>query len=239
MAKLPSGATLLLPLMVWVGGCHSPEPDTTLVSANSFGNPAAVASQHHVAFAPAPIEVAARVDLLGRKIVAANPQAGVRPIFRTIGSDQPEIFHNGTTEIDVTTGLVQQCRTEGELAAVLCVELGKMVAEREALAAPRSRQPAPRPPDEVRIGNDYGGSFGAPDQTHLAELAKYDQERRAQSAAPPPPPDPQVLAAIYLKKAQFSESDLQQVAPLLSAAAGHGTIEKQLTAPGPVQLGKP
>ena len=86
MAMLRCVAVLLLPALLVLGGCQSAQPDLPLVSANSFGNPAPSAPNHQVAYAPAPIEVAARVDLLGRKIVAANPQAAVQPLFRTIGS---------------------------------------------------------------------------------------------------------------------------------------------------------
>ena len=103
-----------------------------------------------------------------------------------------------------------------------------MVSEREALAAPRTRRPYQRPPDEVRIGNDNAGAFGPPDETHLAELAKFDGGRRAEST-PPPPPDPQVLARIYLQKAQFTAGDLEQATLLLNTAAGNNTLQKQLT----------
>jgi len=174
------------------------------------------------------------VDAVGRQVLTANPQLGMRPLFRTIGAPQAEVFHRGTTEIDVTEGLVKQCGTDGQLAAVLCTELGKMVAEREALAGARARTPEREPPMDVRIGNDYAGPAGSPDQTHLAELGKYDRERRRAVAPPPPPPDPQSLANTYLTKAGFPATDLDAVAPLLKLAAEHSTFEKQMTnAPPP------
>src|SRR5580765_5242411 len=76
---------------------------------------------------PASTEAAARVDCVGRKILASNPQLALRPMFRTIGAPQAEIFHRGTNDIFITEGLVRQCTTEGQLAAILCTELGKAV----------------------------------------------------------------------------------------------------------------
>ncbi|MBV9122517.1 MAG: M48 family metalloprotease, partial [Planctomycetes bacterium] len=140
---------------------------------------------------------------------------------------QPEIFHKGTQEVYITEGLVKQCQTDGQLAAVLCHELGKMVSEREALAGPKVLHPDRPPPIEVPIGNDNIG--GTPDLTGLAERAKF-------SPHPPPaspvgvslPPDPNVLARGYLAKAQFSEAELDNVQALLAAAAQNCSLERQL-----------
>lgn len=228
------GVSLLLSVVL-AAGCVSQESQTPLVSSNPFGNPPPVVPRTAASYAPAPTELAARVDLLGRKLLAANPQAGVQPIFRTIGAPQAEIFHNGTIEIDITSGLVQQCTTEGQLAAVLCHELGKMVSEREVVAGPAVRRPERRPPIDVPVGNDNAGSFGPPDETRLAELAKFDRERRVTQAAPLLPPDPDKLARIYLGRAQFAETELDQAAPLLRAAAGNAAFEKQMTSPAPAR----
>jgi hypothetical protein len=184
-------------------------------------------------YTPASVESAARVDRLGRQILAANPQVGVKPLFVTIGAPQPELFHRGTAELAVTEGLVRQCATDGQLAALLCVELGKMVAEREALSAPQARKPDRQPPPDLRIGGS-DGMFGAPDMTHQAELSRYDPPRR-RDAAPPTPPDPQQLAKIYLNKAGFQAFELDQAAPLLGAAQSSSSLEKQLTQPGPAR----
>ena len=222
-------------LLMMAGGCLSQESDTTLVAANPFDHTTVIRPPTGTSLAPAPVEVAAQVDLLGRKIIAANPQMGVQPLFSTIDAPKPEIFHYGTSEIVITEGLVKQCQTEGELAAVLCHELGKMVSEREALATPKARAPERQPPPEVRVGNDHGGSLGAPDQTYLAELAKYGKDRRREPAVPLPPPDPQRLARAYLKNASYSERELDQVTSLLREAAGNNTFEKQFTSPAPTR----
>src|SRR5262249_38931906 len=144
-------------------GCFGPEARTTLVPGDTFGNTPVVPPARHASYAPAPTEVAAHVDKVGRGLLAANREIGVRPPFITSGAPQPETFHKGTAEIDITEGLVKQCATDGQLAAVLCHELGKMVAEREKLAGPEVRRPERLPPQEVRVGSDNAGSFGPPD----------------------------------------------------------------------------
>jgi predicted Zn-dependent protease len=204
-------------------GCMSEEP-TALVPSDPFHPPRATPPAR-TSFAPPSTAAAARVDTLARKILQANPQAGVRPWFRTIGAPQPEIFHVSTGEIDITEGLVNQCKTDDELAAVLCHELGKMVAEREVLAG--SRRPDRTPPPEVRVGNDYPGATSSADLTRLAELGKFEKEH-PRRPVPVQPPDPQVLARRYLTKAGFEEKTLDAVAPLLQAAAANTTFEKQL-----------
>jgi hypothetical protein len=226
--------TACVPVLLATAGCLSESNKTTLVPASPFGQPVVTPPRTHASYAPANTEAAARVDTLGRKLLAANPQAGVKPVFRTIGAPQPEVFHSRTAEIDITEGLVTRCKTDAELAAVLCVELGKMVAEREALAGPQARSPDREPPEEVRIGNDNAGAFGPADETHLAELGKFEKEHRRPIGPPPPPPDPQTLARTYLTKAGYEDKDLEAAAPLLQAAAANSTFERQFT-PRPPQ----
>jgi hypothetical protein len=220
-------------LVIWpIAGCSWDESDTSLVSSDPFKSASGVLERSQASFRPSSLEAAARVDTLGRKIVNANPQLGIQPLFRTIGAPQPEVFHQGTTEVDITEGLVIQCKSEAELAAVLCNELGRMVAEREAIAGPKLRVPEREPPQDVRIGSDSAGSFGTADQTHLAELAKFDR-RRDRSSTPLAPPDPQFLARSYLVKAGYAEKDLDSVTPLLQAAANNTTFERQFSPASP------
>src|SRR5262245_25790007 len=136
---LRTGMLILPVIFLATTSCLPREPNTTLVPANPFGTTPAASTElksvQHVTtrgpVPPASIQAAARVDTLGRSILAANPQLGIQPLFRTIGAPQPEIFHHGTFEIDITEGLVNQCTTDAQLAAVLASELGKLVSERE------------------------------------------------------------------------------------------------------------
>jgi hypothetical protein len=122
---------------------------------------------------------------------------------------------------------VKQCKTDGELAAVLCHELGKMVSDREVQMGPGIWNPRRQPPPEVRIGNEGPGGPISPDRTRLAELATFEQERR-QETAPARPLDPNLLARTYLQKAGFTEADLKAAEPHLQAAAANMAFEKQM-----------
>jgi hypothetical protein len=218
----------ILSVFSFIGmGCLPREANTTLVPSNPFGNvPPPQITQ--TSLAPASLQAAARVDSLGRKILTANPQTGIQPLFRTIGASQPEIFHQGTTEVDITEGLVNQCANDGQLAALLALELGKMISERETLAGRQAGVPEREPPMEVRIGSDNGGAFGPADQLHRAELAKYDKERRQRAAGGTASPDPQALARAYLQKAGYSAADLDAAASLVRAAGENTMFAKQL-----------
>lgn len=184
---------------------------------------------------PASTETAARVDTIGRGILAANPQIGAKPLFRTIGAPRPEVFHRGTNDIYLTEGLVKLCQTDGELAAVLCAELAKMVAEREALAPASVRNPNRLPPIDVPVASD--GFAGAPDQTRLRELADYEKQKRQQARQEKlPPPDPNTLSIDYLRtyllRAGYSPRDIDAAAPHLQAAAANYVFEKQMGGSG-------
>ncbi len=218
---------LWLSLALPAAGCFSDGPQK-LVSANPFGNNPTKNVPTQVMYAPATEETGKRVGLVGEKLLAANRQTSVHPAFLTIGSAQPEVFHRDTAAVYITEGMVRECKGDGQLAAVLALELGKMVSEREALARPASRTPDRWVPMEVRVGNDVGGTFGAADGTHLAEVAKAQRGRA--NDAPPPPPSPEVLARCYLCKAGYSSDELSDVTPLLKKAEGNYALEKQLKA---------
>jgi hypothetical protein len=221
----PLSLLLLLP----AAGCFTDGPQK-LVSANPFGGTPPKGAPTQVMYAPATEETARRVTGVGEKLLAANRQTNVHPLFQTVGSSQPEVFHRGTTNVFITEGMVKECKGDGQLAAVLALELGKMISEREALARPASRMPDRWSPMEVRVGNDVGGTFGAADGTRLAELAKADRQRGGANVPPPPPPSPEVLARCYLCKAGYSTDDLGDVTPLLRKAEGNFAVEKQFKA---------
>ena len=78
----------------------------------------------------APTEMAARVDQVGRQLVGTNPFLGFEPTFHTLGQTEPEICHPDSGGVFVTAGLVERCRGDAELAAVLATELAIMRAEK-------------------------------------------------------------------------------------------------------------
>src|SRR5262245_4631437 len=121
--------------LIWiVAGCVSDEQKLTTVSPNPFSGPTRTQSAWMKQAPPATQKVALHVSEIGQKVTAANPQIGRKVAFLTLGVSQPEIFHrvrgdNG--EIYITEGLVNECKSDGELAAVLSQELGKMVSRSE------------------------------------------------------------------------------------------------------------
>ena len=223
-----------LAVVLFMAGCLQEEAaKTTLVPADPFGRPTTVKVPTKASYSAASQEAATRVVTVGQKILEANKQLGLqqvkqRPVlvFSTIGSPQAEIFHRGGGEILITEGLVKQCTTEGQLAAVLSQELGKLIAERQLQSSAELKR-RPEPPREWRDGNS--GAVGAPDQLHLYEMAKYDEERRRVANQSANPPDPQALARTFLTRAGYPATDLDAVGPLLKAADANCALEKQLT----------
>jgi predicted Zn-dependent protease len=213
-----------------IGGCLPNNPVTgPLVGSDPFSNsptPATLGLTRSSYSAPATEAAAKRVLLVGQKAILANKQLGLRPRFNTIGAPKEEVFHIGTTDVFVTEGLLNRCATEGQLAAVLCRELGKMVAERDALTPPESRDPEVEPPIEVQVGND-GGLNGPADGVRRMELAKFE-EKHPRNHPPTMPVDPDVEARKFLERAGYQASDLEAAMPILQAAEANFIFEKQL-----------
>ena len=193
--------------------------------------PKSVPVERHVSNAPAMKASAERVVQVGQRLILANPQIGLRPLFITVGVTHPEVFHKGSSlggcQVVVSEGIVRQCPSDAELAAVLALELGKIVTEREAIASPAARQVADRLPPGEAIGSDSGGTFGSSDGTRMMELAHYEKRRR-ERAAKSATPEPKGLARKYLAKAGFEPTSLEQVQPLLRQAEDHYDMEKSI-----------
>jgi hypothetical protein len=205
------------------------------VASNPFNTTPQSFTETTVNHAPASDEVSKRVAVAGQKIVAMNSGIG-SPRFLTIGSPDLEIMHLGANDLYITEGLANRCTTEGQLAAVLCLELGKMVAQREILTTPGTRQGQHEPPPEVRVGGDSGGAFGSPDMTRFVELAEYEKKHPQRNDPVPPPPDPDILGRGYLEKAGYKLTDLDAVAPLLREAEANGKLYRQLQSSQPAAL---
>jgi hypothetical protein len=223
---------LLSPLVL--AGCFFDEQSVVPVPSNPFGQaPIVQGGRVITASAPASFAEAKRVDTVGYGILVANPQLNFRPLFMTVGAPDPEIFHRGTASVVITEGLAKQCQTNAQLAAVLCLELGKMAAEHEALVGPGAKVPERSPPMEVRVGSDNGGGFGPADQVYRAELAKYEQEYKQKTSLPQggTPPDAQTLARGYLSKAGYAAGEVDAVAPMLRAAAENNTFAERVWGP--------
>jgi hypothetical protein len=226
-------AGLFMVGLVVVVGCVTTDAPLTAVPGSVFGFAPTSTVDTKVNYAPPSLELAARVDAMGTRIRVANPQIAFRPLFRTIGTAQPEIFHRGVDEILITEGLVKECKTDAQLAAVLSMELGKMVSERMAeMPTGLARDDAPI---ELRVGNDGGGSFGDADQLRRAELAKFQKQERQRQRLAATTADPKNLAAVFMEKAGYTPADLDSVGPMLTEAAENRTLAKQLLNAPPIK----
>jgi predicted Zn-dependent protease len=216
---------VLLGLLV-VSGCFPLHFDgdktTALVSNNPFGVEAPPPAPTKASYAPATQEVSLRVDKIGRELVAANDRIAPRPLFGTIGAAQSEIFHIGTDVVYVTEGLVKQCKSNAELAAILAVELGKIVAEREARAGSGTAERMP--PIRMPVGNNVQGRDS--DLTAVAELGRFEQNNPKASQRSLPRPDPMKLARGYLEQAGYQPTDLDAVSSLLQEADKNVALER-------------
>jgi hypothetical protein len=170
---------------------------------------------------PASVANAARVDQLGRLLVGQSPFLGVEPIFQTYGRKEPEVFHPGLGLVIVTEGLVERCKTDDELAAVLSLELAKMSAERRTSDRLRGTDPIAPLPDAPVVS--AGGI--SPDQNQLGTQALFDKKLgHAGRPKPPPAEDAHAAAADILKSAGFDPKALDRVAPLVREAGGNHAV---------------
>jgi hypothetical protein len=237
----------LLPVLLLVPGClpdflnPSPDPETQLVVNSPFGTSRTVGvAANKFSYEPAKSEaIAKRVANLGQCLLQTNPQIGMKPHFATYGTATPEVFHTGTHMVHITEGLVQKCRSDGQLAALLALELAKMAVEREAMTPPSARFSDEKPPMYVPIGSaSQPGQF---DPVRQAELAYYEQRHPPHpSRKPLALPDPAKLARGYLERAGYDPGELAGVTSLLEEAEHNFVLEKQVrqfsgNAPSPWQ----
>lgn len=170
-----------------------------------------------------------RVYTISQRILAANPDLPRRMVIRAAGYPNPEVFHQGNNTIVVTQKLIEMCKNDAELAAVLAMEMGKMSAERIVLAPLDSEElQIHKPIDPGRIGNDVAGVANVKDPFRLQEMAMYEEDQRKQYAASHLP-DPNRLARLYLRRAGYSEAELDHIKPILRAADDHSDLQRQMT----------
>src|SRR5438128_9593914 len=101
------GAALLLAAAL-AGGCLPTDflqPDNhaegaAAVPTSPFGTPQTTAPVFSTKPPPsASATLAIKVDEVGQRLLTCNPKLGMVPLFLTIGSPQPEMFHRDTTAV--------------------------------------------------------------------------------------------------------------------------------------------
>jgi hypothetical protein len=168
--------------------------------------------------APSPSSTAAtRLHTVGSEVVAKNQSSiGMKPVFFAIGFPEPMVFHQGSSEIIVSEGLIDRCTTEAELAAVISNELAKMVASREEKGGPGTAPRNTELPPAPRLTSDVAGSSNAPDMTRLAEEAYASKPPVPRNRGPRPVPTS--LARNYLTTAGFDADELTRMGDLIKQA---------------------
>src|SRR5689334_2294552 len=101
----------ILPGLCVLARCISTEgtQGLPLVSGNPFGTPPPTVGVTKPP--PGSSDTAFKVDYVGRKLIDANKQIGLRPYFYTAGVPTLEVFHIDTKAIYVTDGVVNRCKT--------------------------------------------------------------------------------------------------------------------------------
>lgn len=171
----------------------------------------------------ASVAAAARVDEVGRDLLAGTPLGVPEISFQTIGSAEPEMFHPDPHTVYVTEGLVNLCQTDGQLAAVLAHEVGHLTAEFRRTS--RRQQPEPMPA-AATSQLDRGTSHDPGREMYLAQFEKATR-RKPSDKQGWPTTDPKAIAEELLKNAGHEPKVLGEVAPHLRQASRNRTLARQ------------
>lgn len=180
---------------------------------------------------PAPsLQTASRVEVLSRRIIAQNTFTGIEPQIFTIGVKETTLFHRGPNELFISEGLVNACKTDEELAAVLCSELGQMMAEmRTAKNYGRDVDPIKDPSFGASPIFPGGTAYDAGQQANLA----YHEKHHPRATAGADPVDAAKSARELMTGAGFNPADLEHVQPLLKQSDRGELLRKQMSGSGP------
>jgi len=182
---------------------------------------------------PATEAAAKRTLGIAQKIYDANTQMPVQPTILTIGRPEKAIFHEGYgglngSRIYITEGLINACKTDDQLAAVLCVQLGKIMAERAERSGANVEDQARLTIDE-RLSRESDRGFGSADGTRLMEIAKRQQQARERKLKA----DPTQCAETYLRRANYPVQALLEVSAMLLQMEQEVEELREVVAPRP------
>jgi hypothetical protein len=172
----------------------------------------------------ASVEAAARVDAVGRELLAGTPLGIPEVAFHTVGSAEPEVYHNDPNTLYITEGLVNLCKSDDELAAVLATEVGKMTAEfrrtvRKQSPDPISKAASPAPLDRA---SDYDPGR----DVYLAQFEKH--ARKPAEKLNWPTVNATTIGTELLRNSGRDAKLLGEVAPQLKLASRNTMLARQL-----------
>lgn len=160
---------------------------------------------------PASADAADRVNDIGHDLLAGTPLGIPEVDFFAVGSPDLELFHQSVTLVYISDGLVKRCRTDGELAAVLAVEVGRLTAEFRRAARKETPDPIPAAAESSRSNSDPARDL------YLAQFEKdgISPARKRHW----PTVDANDIAADLLRNAGYDPKLLVVVAPLVREAS--------------------
>ena len=131
----------------------------------------------------ASVELAARVDQVGRDLMSATPFFPVEPTIHTVAMSEVFVTHPDLAGVLVSEGLAKKCRSDAELAAVLAAELGQMAAEKRAADRLRTGTGDPPPdPREAAVELLTAAGFSAKDLDAAGPLLAEAEKNRKVTA---------------------------------------------------------
>lgn len=158
-----------------------------------------------------------RVQQTAQRLYQANPWLRVRPQWYVTTGDTPGVNTQGEQYAMVSSGLVQSA-SDGQLAAVMALQLGDLMAARQrvAIQSVQNRRETSPPPDFYQLHDGMTSSQALLD---LAAQAKFRGDprdpRRREQQQQIPFNDAPTCARQILVQAGYSEHELDQAAPLL------------------------
>lgn len=183
-------------------------------------------------YPPASLEIAERVHTLGRKIIAQNTFTGIEPMFMAVGIPDSLLFHKGPEELYISEGLVKECKTDAELAAVLCSELGQMMAEKRAARRVGAERDS-FPEIGLPTGTAVAAAGGTPDDPSRIVERAYQEKRAKANASAAPIEEPGKLARDLMRDAGYDPAEVDRVAPLVKQSDRGNALQKQMTGSAP------
>ncbi|MCX7665232.1 MAG: hypothetical protein N2112_06785 [Gemmataceae bacterium] len=167
-------------------------------------------------------QAAIRADTVASAVIAANKDdTGLQPRVITIGKQEPVMYHIDTRLIVLSDGLVNQCKEDEQLAALISYELARMVTERE-MQTPARRRDNDLPPTP-RLTPDIAGTRVSPDMTELAEAGFHERKfPRKVDRSKEGVPDVGVLSRKYLEKVGHDPKVLEKLDPLIKESELNG-----------------
>lgn len=174
------------------------------------------------------IETSRRVEQLGKQILTQNPFTGLEPAFATAGVPETVLFHRGTEMIVVSEGLVKKCKTDAELAAVLCTELGLMVAEQQSL---RRAKNDPIPESALPGGASPAG--GTPVDPGLQAEIAFRERGKPRAPRISETEAASKISRELLRGAGFDPAEYDRAEPLVKQSDRGTALRKQMSQSAP------